>query len=145
MEQQTISIAKAGIICQLNARTAILASANPINSKYDPKLSVVKNINIPPTLLSRFDLIYLMLDKHNDAYDRRLANHIVSLYGRFEEEILSKQNNTVPKELLTAYITEARKHEPKLHESIVQDIIKVNFYILFFYFNIKIIFYSIKF
>lgn len=136
MEQQTISIAKAGIICQLNARTAILASANPINSKYDPKLSVVKNINIPPTLLSRFDLIYLMLDKHNDAYDRRLANHIVSLYGRFEEEILSKQNNTVPKELLTAYITEARKHEPKLHESIVQDIIKVNFYILFFNFNI---------
>lgn len=135
MEQQTISIAKAGIICQLNARTAILASANPINSKYDPKLSVVKNINIPPTLLSRFDLIYLMLDKHNDAYDRRLANHIVSLYGRFEEEVLSKQNNTVPKELLTAYITEARKHDPKLHESVVQDIIKVYFNKYIFYFQ----------
>ncbi|MCQ2819646.1 MAG: AAA family ATPase [archaeon] len=80
MEQQTISIAKAGIICQLNARTAILASANPIHSKYDPKLSVVQNIRLPPSLLSRFDLIYLMLDKHNEAHDRRLANHIVSMY-----------------------------------------------------------------
>ena len=128
MEQQTISIAKAGIICTLNARSAILASANPINSKYEPKLSVVKNINIPPTLLSRFDLIYLMLDKHNDAYDRRLANHIVALYGRFEEEEVSKEKTekTISKELLTAYISEARKLEPKIHEDIEETIIKVN-------------------
>jgi DNA replication licensing factor MCM4 len=63
MEQQTVSVAKAGIICTLNARTAILAAANPVNSKYDPKLSVVENIRLPPTLLSRFDLIYLVLDK----------------------------------------------------------------------------------
>jgi DNA replication licensing factor MCM4 len=66
MEQQTISIAKAGIICQLNARTAILAAANPVNSKYDPSMSVVDNIKLPPTLLSRFDLIYLVLDKQNE-------------------------------------------------------------------------------
>lgn len=57
MEQQTISIAKAGIICNLNARTAILAAANPIESKYNKFLSVVKNINLPPSLISRFDLI----------------------------------------------------------------------------------------
>ena len=63
MEQQTVSVAKAGIICQLNARTAILAAANPVHSKYDPSLSVVDNIKLPPTLLSRFDLIYLVLDK----------------------------------------------------------------------------------
>jgi DNA replication licensing factor MCM4 len=63
MEQQTVSVAKAGIICTLNARTAILAAANPVNSKYDPKLSVVDNIRLPPTLLSRFDLIYLVLDR----------------------------------------------------------------------------------
>jgi DNA replication licensing factor MCM4 len=81
MEQQTVSVAKAGIICTLNARTAILAAANPVNSKYDPKLSVVDNIKLPPTLLSRFDLIYLVLDRQNDAHDRRLANHIVSLYS----------------------------------------------------------------
>ena len=63
MEQQTVSVAKAGIICTLNARTAILAAANPVKSKYDPKLSVIDNIKLPPTLLSRFDLIYLVLDK----------------------------------------------------------------------------------
>ena len=62
MEQQTISIAKAGIICTLNARTSNLAAANPVNSRYDPKLSVMENLQLPPTLLSRFDLIYLILD-----------------------------------------------------------------------------------
>jgi DNA replication licensing factor MCM4 len=63
MEQQTVSVAKAGIICTLNARTAILAAANPVKSKYDPSLTVIENIKLPPTLLSRFDLIYLLLDK----------------------------------------------------------------------------------
>ncbi|CAM6000959.1 unnamed protein product [Sphagnum balticum] len=81
MEQQTISIAKAGIVCQLNSRTSILAAANPMNSKYDPKKSVVQNINLPPTLLSRFDLIYIMLDIPNEQHDRRLASHILELYG----------------------------------------------------------------
>ena len=81
MEQQTVSVAKAGIICTLNARTAILAAANPVQSKYNPKLSIVDNIRLPPTLLSRFDLIYLVLDKQSEASDRRLANHIVSLYS----------------------------------------------------------------
>ena len=66
MEQQTVSVAKAGIICSLNARTAVLAAANPVKSKYDPSLSVVDNIKLPPTLLSRFDLIYLMLDKQSE-------------------------------------------------------------------------------
>ncbi len=65
MEQQTISVAKAGIVCQLNSRTAILAAANPINSKYNTKKSVVENINLNPSLLSRFDLIYIVLDRPN--------------------------------------------------------------------------------
>ena len=63
MEQQTVSVAKSGIICTLNARTAILAAANPVQSKYNSKLSIIDNIKLPPTLLSRFDLIYLVLDK----------------------------------------------------------------------------------
>ena len=73
MEQQTVSIAKAGIICTLNARTAVLASANPVESRYNPNRSIVDNIQLPPTLLSRFDLIYLVLDKQNEDSDRRLA------------------------------------------------------------------------
>jgi DNA replication licensing factor MCM4 len=77
MEQQTVSIAKAGVIATLNARTSILASANPIESRYNPKLSVVENIDLPPTLLSRFDLIYLVLDTERPDADRRLAEHLV--------------------------------------------------------------------
>lgn len=84
MEQQTISIAKAGIVCQLNSRTAILAAANPVHSKYDAKKSVVQNINLPPALLSRFDLIYIMLDVPNEANDKRLASHILDLYSNKE-------------------------------------------------------------
>jgi DNA replicative helicase MCM subunit Mcm2 (Cdc46/Mcm family) len=60
MEQQTVSITKAGIVANLNARTSILASANPVESRYNPRRSVVENIKLPPTLLSRFDLIYLV-------------------------------------------------------------------------------------
>jgi DNA replication licensing factor MCM4 len=54
MEQQTVSITKAGIIATLHARTSILASANPAQSRYNPKLSVLENIQLPPTLISRF-------------------------------------------------------------------------------------------
>jgi DNA replication licensing factor MCM4 len=81
MEQQTISVAKAGVICTLNARTAICACANPIGSRYDTRLSVVENINLAPTLMSRFDLIYLMVDRQNEQCDRRLAAHIVSMFS----------------------------------------------------------------
>lgn len=80
MEQQTVSIAKAGIIATLNARTAVLAAANPVNSRYDTSKSVVENIDLPPTLLSRFDLIYLVLDAPNAESDRKLAQHIISLF-----------------------------------------------------------------
>ena len=62
MEQQTISVAKKGIVCSLNARTSILAAANPKESRYNPARSIVYNLNLSPSLLSRFDLIYLMLD-----------------------------------------------------------------------------------
>jgi DNA replication licensing factor MCM4 len=89
MEQQTVSIAKAGIICTLNARTSVLASANPVESRYNPRLSVVENIQLPPTLLSRFDLIYLILDAVSPESDRRLARHLISLHwaqGVREEE-----------------------------------------------------------
>jgi DNA replication licensing factor MCM4 len=80
MEQQTVSIAKAGIITTLNARTSILASANPIGSKYNPNLPIPQNIDLPPTLLSRFDLVYLILDKIDEMADRRLATHLVGMY-----------------------------------------------------------------
>ncbi|KAJ7068042.1 cell division control protein 54 [Mycena amicta] len=80
MEQQTVSIAKAGIITTLNARTSILAAANPVGSKYDVDQPITKNIDLPPTLISRFDLLYLVLDQVDETLDRRLAQHLVGLY-----------------------------------------------------------------
>jgi len=107
MEQQTVSIAKAGIICSLNARSSILASANPIESRYNPRMSVVDNIKLPPTLLSRFDLIYLILDSPSVEGDRRLAKHLVSLYSSVEKE---KKENDIPQDLLKDYIAYARQN-----------------------------------
>lgn len=80
MEQQTISISKAGISTTLNARTSVLAAANPIYGRYNPKVSPVENINLPAALLSRFDIMFLMLDKPNRDDDERLANHITYVH-----------------------------------------------------------------
>jgi DNA replication licensing factor MCM4 len=91
MEQQTVSIAKAGIITTLNARTSILASANPIGSKYNPNLPVPQNIDLPPTLLSRFDLVYLVLDRIDEVTDRRLAKHLVGMYLEDTPDNASKE------------------------------------------------------
>lgn len=106
MEQQTVSIAKAGIITTLNARTSVLAAANPIGSKYNPKLPISKNIDLPPTLISRFDLVYLVLDHVDEVNDRRLARHLVGLY--LEDAPNSAATDVLPVELLTAYISYAR-------------------------------------
>merc|ERR1712200_257764 len=84
---QTLSIAKAGIITQLNARTSILAAANPIGSEFDRRKTVTENIDLPPTLISRFDLIFLVLDPANATYDKRLAQHLVSLYYKDKEDV----------------------------------------------------------
>ena len=137
MEQQTVSVAKAGIICTLNARTAILAAANPVHPKYDPKLSVVENIQLPPTLLSRFDLIYLILDKQTEANDRRLANHIVSLYSSpageegqnaGEDEAQATNliaTNKTSREFLAKYISYARRYiQPIIPEEAVDTLIQ---------------------
>ena len=67
MEQQTVSIAKAGITTTLNTRTTVLAAANPAMGRYDVRRSPVENINLPAALLSRFDLMWLILDKKDPA------------------------------------------------------------------------------
>ena len=114
MEQQTISVAKAGIICSLNARTSILAAANPINSRYNPQLSVVENMNLPPTLLSRFDLIFLVLDQPNPVNDRRLAKHIVALYYEHPPQAAS---TVLSIEEFAEYVSFARSEcRPKLND-----------------------------
>lgn len=80
MEQQTISINKAGISTTLNARTSILAAANPLYGRYNTKVSPVENINLPAALLSRFDLLFLILDKPSREQDERLATHVTYVH-----------------------------------------------------------------
>jgi DNA replication licensing factor MCM7 len=84
MEQQTISISKAGISTTLNARTSILAAANPLFGRYNVNASPVENINLPAALLSRFDLMFLILDKPSRDADEQLAEHVthVHMYNR---------------------------------------------------------------
>ncbi|CAA0826578.1 DNA replication licensing factor MCM4 [Striga hermonthica] len=120
MEQQTVSIAKAGIIASLNARTSVLACANPIGSRYNPRLSVIENIHLPPTLLSRFDLIYLILDKADEQTDRRLAKHIVALH--FDDPDSSEQD-VIDLPTLTAYVSYARQHiHPQLSDEAAEEL-----------------------
>ena len=80
MEQQTVSIAKAGVTTSLNARTSILAAANPTYGRYNDKLKPHENINLPAALLSRFDLIFLLLDRQNADQDVALAKHVASVH-----------------------------------------------------------------
>jgi len=111
-----VSIAKAGIITTLNARTSILAAANPINSKYDAKLPITKNIDLPPTLISRFDLLYLIVDRVDESADRRLAQHLVDLYTEDAPE--TGGEDILPAEVLSAYITYARSRiNPEITEA----------------------------
>ncbi|VDO47826.1 unnamed protein product, partial [Onchocerca flexuosa] len=121
MEQQTLSIAKAGIICQLNARTSILAAANPVDSQWNRNKTIVDNIQLPHTLLSRFDLIFLLVDSQNELYDRRLANHLVSLYYK---ETNDDDSELLDLALLRDYIGYARSCvNPLLDETSSQRLI----------------------
>lgn len=131
MEQQTVSIAKAGIICTLNARTSILAAANPIESRYNPNKSVVENIDLPPTLMSRFDLIYLVLDRPQENLDRMLAKHLVELYydDEVRQQLLQEQaDSEIPvlsqKEFME-YISWSRRHiQPKITDAAAEKLVE---------------------
>lgn len=87
MEQQTISIAKAGILTSLNARAAIIAAANPAFGRYNPKKTIEDNIRLPAALLSRFDLLFLIQDLPDREGDRRLAEHVTYVHREGHQPI----------------------------------------------------------
>ncbi len=91
MEQQTVSIAKAGIMARLNSRCALLAAANPIGGRFDRYETISKQINMPPTLLSRFDLIYTMMDRPDEEMDTKTAEHIIETH--YAGEVLARVKN----------------------------------------------------
>ena len=81
MEQQSISIAKAGMVCSLPARTAILAAANPVGGHFNPRKTVADNLKLSTPLLSRFDLIFILLDRPDAGLDKFLSDHVLAMHA----------------------------------------------------------------
>ncbi|KAF2488103.1 DNA replication licensing factor mcm6 [Neohortaea acidophila] len=108
MEQQTISIAKAGIQATLNARTSILAAANPVGGRYNRKTTLRANINMSAPIMSRFDLFFVVLDECNEQIDEHLARHIVGIH-QLKDEAVEPEFST---EQLQRYIRFARLFQP---------------------------------
>jgi len=121
MEQQTISIAKAGILTSLNARVSILAAANPAFGRYNSKRSISENVNLPAALLSRFDLLWLIADKCDRENDLRLAKHITYVH----------QNSTNPPQatqpldmkIMRRYIALCKKQNPVIPPDLTDFIV----------------------
>jgi replicative DNA helicase Mcm len=113
MEQHTVSVAKGGIVATLNARTSILAAANPTLGRYDPYRTVSENISLPVTILSRFDLIFVLRDVPEEAKDAQMTDHILDLHRR----------GTVPteapieSELFRKYVSYSKNIKPTLTQN----------------------------
>ncbi|MEM3831188.1 MAG: minichromosome maintenance protein MCM [Sulfolobales archaeon] len=105
LEQQTVSISKAGIHATLNARASVLAAGNPKYGRYEDDRHITDNINLPVTILSRFDLIFVLKDKPSPEEDRRLASYIVEAHSRYDEI-----KPSIDPQLLKKYIAYARTH-----------------------------------
>jgi replicative DNA helicase Mcm len=98
MEQQTISVAKAGIIATLKSRCALLGAANPKYGRFDRYEGIAQQINMPPALLSRFDMIFVLLDTPNEEMDSKIAKHILKAHYAGE---LSEQRKNIPASKVT--------------------------------------------
>ncbi|MGD6851590.1 MAG: minichromosome maintenance protein MCM [Candidatus Bathyarchaeia archaeon] len=112
MEQHTVSVAKGGIVATLNARTAVLAAANPSLGRYEPNRTVAENISLPVTILSRFDLIFVLRDVPNKESDGKMSRHILEMHRRG----LSPVEAQVDTELLRKYISYAKTVKPELSD-----------------------------
>eukprot|EP00933_Yihiella_yeosuensis_P057167 TRINITY_DN5678_c0_g1_i1.p1 TRINITY_DN5678_c0_g1~~TRINITY_DN5678_c0_g1_i1.p1 ORF type:complete len:810 (-),score=187.50 TRINITY_DN5678_c0_g1_i1:331-2760(-) len=144
MEQQTVSIAKAGITTTLNCRTTVLAAANPVYGRYNPYKSPVENIDLPAALLSRFDLIFLLLDTVDSDKDKQLAQHVCRVHSDYEKQsssaaekeglqlgpgsddlegdVLNLGFKAFDHKFMRAYIQKARSYEPLLDDALMKDI-----------------------
>lgn len=154
MEQQTVSIAKAGIVATLNARAAVLAAANPLYGRYNRNKSLSENVNLPNSLLSRFDLMFLVLDLADVDRDMALARHVtfvhqnegmeaagggdddpdltrvvseehdVSMEEEEKEGDDETRKTTVTSSVLREYIARARTHEPVVPPDVAPYIVE---------------------
>ncbi|CAD5243543.1 LAGLIDADG family homing endonuclease [Thermococcus camini] len=115
----TISISKAGITATLNSRTTVIAAANPKYGRFNRHKSLPEQLDLPPTLLSRFDLIFLLLDEPDEKVDASIAEHILKV-RRGEAEVVTPK---IPYDLLKKYIAYARKNvHPVLSREAMDEI-----------------------
>ncbi|ELR17905.1 MCM8 protein [Acanthamoeba castellanii str. Neff] len=153
MEQQSISIAKAGIVCSLPARTAVIAAANPVGGHYNRAKTVAENLKMSEAVLSRFDLVFILLDKPDEQRDQMISDHVMALHSaqkkvhRKRKKVENEEDPTkrksllqrldpslipadtlIPPLLVRKYIAYAKKYvSPKL--SVEASVVLQNFYI----------------
>ena len=128
MEQQTISLAKAGIVTTMNCRAAILAASNPQYGRWNPKKTPMENINIPTALFSRFDIVWVIRDRYNEEADKNLATHISLVHANFGDATepaandtsastsgpgIPREENTIDIPTLQMYLADVKKIHPK--------------------------------
>merc|ERR1719502_1002962 len=121
MEQQTVSIAKAGITTSLNARASLICAANPAYGRHNIHKSPVQNINLPDSLLSRFDLTWVLIDKVDAVKDFDLAKHVGHVHqyrGAPKGEL-----EAFPEDFIRKYISLAQEYEPKIDDTLQLSII----------------------
>jgi len=119
MEQQTASISKGGIVATLNARTSILAAANPMFGKYDPFKNITENVNLPVPLLTRFDLIFVVRDKPSKERDTQIAQHIINLHTPSGID----KKSQIDSETLTKYLAYVKRINPILTKEAEEKIL----------------------
>ena len=119
MEQQSASIAKGGIVATLNARTSILAAANPMYGKYDPFKNITENVNLPIPLLTRFDLIFVVRDIPGREKDEKIARHIIKLHTPQGTD----KRSVIDVDTLTKYLSYAKRSSPDLTKEAEEKIL----------------------
>jgi replicative DNA helicase Mcm len=118
MEQHTVSVAKGGIVATLNARTAILAAANPALGRYEPHRTVAENISLPVTILSRFDLIFVLRDVPDKEADAKMSQHILEIHRRGSSPIEAQ----IEADLIRKYISYAKTIKPGLSKEALKHL-----------------------
>ena len=119
MEQQTITISKANVQATLRAETSVLAAANPKFGRFDPYQSIAQQIDLPPTLINRFDVIFPLRDLPDKEKDELIATHVLSAHQRLGEDMV------ISKELFRKYVAYAKQRvKPALTDQAVAEIKK---------------------
>ena len=122
MEQQSVTISKANVQATLRAQTSVLAAANPKFGRFDPYQSIAQQIDLPPTLINRFDIIFTLRDLPDRSKDEQIATHVL------HEHSIESQSMLIPRELFRKYVAYAKQRvHPELSKEAIEEL--KNFYV----------------